>query len=62
MPYYGSNIYINKLNTKYSGPISTLSPFQQACIYDIIELSYKAGVENERRRNQRVKVKKSQNC
>lgn len=58
MPYFGQNMYIRELNNKYSAPVLSLDPFKRACIQEIARLSYKAGIEDERRRIQRMNAKR----
>ncbi len=57
MPYYGPNIYVKQLDTRYSETIMSLNPAQRVIVQDIVRLSYLAGKEDEKRRNLRMKAK-----
>lgn len=48
--YSGTNPYLKKLNEKYYNIISSLDHTERGIIYDIAKLSYKAGIEEGKRK------------
>ena len=59
MPYYGPNIYVKEINTRYWETIMSLNPAERVIVLDIARLSYQAGKDDEKRRMKtKVKTKK----
>jgi len=58
MRYCGENSYIKELDFKYSPLFSTLPSYEKECVLDIIQLSYKAGLEDGQKKIKKIKLKK----
>lgn len=52
-------IHLQELNGKYYQTVLNLKPFERAAALDMVKLSFQAGVEYERRRNERKIYKKT---
>lgn len=59
IPLYCDNVHLQELDKKYYQPVSNLKPFVRAAVLDMVKLSFQAGAEYERRRNERKIYKKT---
>ena len=59
IPLYINNVHLQELDKKYYQPVSNLKPFVRAVVLDMVKLSFQAGAEYERRRNERKIYKKT---